>query len=189
MRFQTIVLFATLVSLPLHVIVPESSYAQSQPAPAIQQSAAPSAQPPTRSQAQDAPLKNAKPAKVWTNEEIDTLRNNHGVSVVGKRTPRNVSATANAYSVEKDPVWYRRQIKPLRTEIAKLDGQIKKTRAFLNGEKVNDPPASYDAYFDLPGNPQDQLKQMEAKRQTDEAKMEDLLDRARHNGIEPGALR
>ena len=30
---------------------------------------------------------------------------------------------------------------------------------------------------------------MEAKRQADEAKIEDLLDRARHNGIEPGALR
>jgi hypothetical protein len=38
-------------------------------------------------------------------------------------------------------------------------------------------------------SPQEQLKQMEAKRQADAAKMDDLLDRARHNGIEPGALR
>jgi hypothetical protein len=38
-------------------------------------------------------------------------------------------------------------------------------------------------------SPQDQLKQMEAKRQRDAAKVEDLLDRARHNGIKPGALR
>jgi hypothetical protein len=38
-------------------------------------------------------------------------------------------------------------------------------------------------------SPQEQLTQMEAKRQADAAKMDDLLDQARRNGIEPGALR
>jgi len=39
-----------------------------------------------------------------------------------------------------------------------------------------------------PGNILDQLKQMEAKRKEDEAKIDDLLDRARHNGVEASAL-
>ncbi len=184
MRSQTIFLIAALASL--HAIAPGSSHGQSLPAPATQQPAAASAPPP---QTQAAPMANAKPAKVWTNDEIDTLRNDGGVSVVGKQTPQKVTTASKGYSLDKDPAWYRRQLQPLRAEIAKLDGQIEKTKAFLSGEIVNDPPASFDAYLGIPGNPQDQLKQMEARRQKDQAKMDDLLDRARHNGVEPGALR
>jgi hypothetical protein len=186
MRFQTIFPLAVLVSLL--AAVPGSSYGQSQSPAATQQPAATSAPPPPP-QAQTAPIANAKPAKVWTNDEINTLHTKEGVSVVGNRTPQKVSATSKGYSQEKDPAWYRTQLAPLRAEIEKLDGQIEQTKAFLSGEKVNDQPASYRAYFGLPGNPQGQLKQMEAKRQTDEAKIEEWLDRARHNGIEPGALR
>jgi hypothetical protein len=117
------------------------------------------------------------------------LPNNHSVSVVGNRTPQNASATSKGYSLEKDPGWYRRQLAPLRAEIEKLDGQIEQTKAFLSGEKVSDPPAPFRAYFSAAGNPQDQLKRMEARRQADAAKVDDLLDLARHNSIEPGALR
>ena len=186
MRFQTIFSFAVLLSL--HAMLPGPNYGQSQPAPATQQPAAASAPPPAP-QAQTAPMENAKPAKVWTNDEVDSLHNDGGVSVVGNRTPRNVRSTSRGYSPRKDPAWYRNQLRPLRMEIANLDGQIEKTKAFLSGEIVNDPPASFDAYFGTPGNPQDQLKEMEANRRRDRAKMDDLLDRARHNGIEPGALR
>jgi hypothetical protein len=186
MRFQTLFLLAVLVSL--FAAVPGSSYGQSQTTAATQQPAAASAtSPPPKAQA--APIANAKPAKVWTNDEIDTLHNKEGVSVVGNRAPQNLSATQKGYSLEKDPAWYRRQLAPLRAEIEKLDGQIEQTKAFLSGEKVNDQPPSYRAYFSVPGNPQGQLKQMEGKRQADEAKVDDLLDRARHNGIDPGALR
>jgi len=184
MRFHTLFLFAVLVSLL--AVVTGSLHSQSQSPAATQQPSATSVPPP---QAQAAPLANAKPAKVWTNDEVDTLRNNHSVSVVGNRTPQNASAASKGSSLEKDPAWYRKQLAPLRAEIEKLDGQIEQTKAFLSGEKVNDPPASYHAYFGVPGNPQGQLKQMEAKRQADAAKMDDLLERARHNGIEPGALR
>jgi hypothetical protein len=186
MRFQTLFVLAALVSAL--AVVPGSGYGQSQTPTATQQPSAMSApQPPP--QAQAAPLDNAKPAKVWTNDEVDTLRNNPGVSVVGNRTPQNASAKSKGYSMEKDPAWYRRQLAPLRAEIEKLDGQIEKTKAFLDGENVSDQPASYHAYYSAPGNPQSQLKQMEAKRQADQSKIDDLLDRARHNGIEPGALR
>jgi len=186
MRFQRLFLFAVLVSSL--AAVPGLGYGQSQPTASTQQSSTTSTpQPPA--QAQAAPIANAKPAKVWTNDEIDTLPNNHSVSVVGNRTPQSASSTSKGYSLEKDPAWYRRQLAPLRAEIEKLDGQIEQTKAFLSGEKVNEQPASVRAYFTVPGNPQGQLKQMEARRQADAAKVDDLLDQARHNGIEPGALR
>jgi hypothetical protein len=184
MRFQTLFLLAALVSLL--AVAPGSGYGQSQTPAATQQPSATSAPLP---RAQAAPIANSKSDKVWTNDEVDTLRNNQGVSVVGNRTPQNARAKSNMYSMEKDPAWYRRQLAPLRAEIEKLDGQIEQTKAFLSGEKVNDQPASYHAYYSVPGNPQNQLKQMEAKRQADQSKIDDLLDRARHNGIEPGALR
>jgi hypothetical protein len=180
MRFQTLFLLAVLVSLL--AVAPGSLYGQSQPAAATQQPSATSAPPPPT---QAAPLANAKPTKVWTNDEIDTLRYNHGVSVVGNHSPQNVSATPKATSFEKDPAWYRKQLTPLRAEIDKLDVQIAKFKAFLSGENVSDAPTMH---MQMVPSPQDQLKQMEAKRKTDEEKMDDLLDRARHNGIEASAL-
>jgi phosphoenolpyruvate carboxylase len=183
MRFQRLFLFAVLVSLL--AVVPGLGYGQSQPTASTQQPSTTNApQPPA--QAQAAPIANAKPAKVWTNDEIDTLRSNHSVSVVGNRAPQKVSATSKGYSLEKDPAWYRRQLEPLRAEIDKLDAQIPKMQAFLNGENVGEQASLHPK---MVPSPQEQLKQMEAKRQADAAKMDDLLDRARHNGIEPGTLR
>jgi hypothetical protein len=183
MRFETMVSIAVLVSL--FAVVPGSGYGQSQSTATTQQPAATSA-PPAPPPAKAAPVANAKPAKVWTNEEMDTLRDDHGVSVVGNHTPQNVSAKSKSYAQEKDPAWYRNQLTPLRAEIEKLDAQIAKLKAFLNGENVGEQATLHRK---LVPSPQEQLKQMQAKRQADAEKMDDLLDRARHNGIEPGALR
>jgi hypothetical protein len=66
-----------------------------------------------------------------------------------------------ASSQEKDPAWYRKQLAPLREEIDKLDPQIAKLQAYLSGENVGE-QASLHAKM-VP-TPQEQLKQMEAKR-------------------------
>jgi hypothetical protein len=175
MRFQTIFLSAALISLD--AMAPALSYGQAQPTPATQQPAT-----------ANTPPANAKPAKVWTNDELGTLRNSPGVSVVGNQAPQKASAPSRGYSLEKDPSWYRKQLQPLRADIDRLNAQIEKTKAFLSGEKVNE-PTPIRAYVSVPGNPQDQLKQLEDRRDADQAKIDDILDRARHNGVEPGALR
>ena len=72
------------------------------------------------------------------------------------------------------------------SSLASALSQIAKLKAFLSGENVSEPTTMH---HQLIPTPQDQLKQMEAKRQADAAKIDDLLDRARHNGINPGALR
>ena len=109
--------------------------------------------------------------------------------VGAKATASGPTTTVKALPPEKDPAWYRRQLQPLQAEITKLDAQIEKTKAFLSGEKVNDTPATAQAYHSVPGDPQEQLKQLEAKRAKDVEKVNDLLDRARHNDIPPGELR
>ena len=183
MRFRTLSKFAVLVSLL--AMVTGSVCGQSQSPQATEQPAAPSTPPPP-AQAQAAPLPNAKPAKVWTNDEIDALRNNHSISVVGvNRAPQNVHATSKGSSLEKEAAWYRKQLAPLREDVEKLDPHIAKLKAFLSGENVSDPPTMHQR---LVPSPQDQLKQLQTKRQADAAKIEDLLDRARHDGIQPGAL-
>jgi hypothetical protein len=188
MRYRTqfrIAAFLPLLAVSSFLTVtPGSGFSQSQSPSATDQPAATSA-PPAPAKAQAAPLPNAKPAKVWTNDEIDALHNNHSVSVVGTRPPQNVSATSKGNSLEKDPAWYRRQLAPLRTEIDKLDGQIAKMQAFLSGENVSDPASLHPK---MVPTPREQLRQMQDKRQSDQQKMDELLDRARHNGIEPGAL-
>jgi hypothetical protein len=187
MRFHPFVSFFAIVSLP--ALVPGSIYAQPQAADAAQQPAAasvPAAAPVPLPQGEAAPLPNAKPSKVWTNDEIDTLRNKHSVSVVGNHAPQKVSATTKGYSQEKDPAWYRKQLQPLQAEIEKYDGQIAKLNAFLSGDHVSDPP---DPHHMRGLTPQEQLKQLEGKRAKDIEKVNDLMDRARHNDIPPGALR
>jgi hypothetical protein len=183
MRFRTLSLSAVLLSL--FAFVPGSGYGQSPSTATTQQPAATTAPPPPP-KGKAAPLANTKPVKVWTNDEIDILRNKHSVSVVGNHTPQNVSANSKPYAQEKDPAVYRRQLAPLRGEIDKLDAQIAKMQAFLNGENVGEQASLHPK---MVPSPQVQLKQMEAKRQADAAKVDELLDRARHNGIEPGALR
>jgi hypothetical protein len=181
-------LVLSLLVLPAawFALVPSTARSQSQPQVAA---------PPLSSEAsasQTAPAKTPqaterKPAKVWTNDDIDELRSNQTVSVVGNNAGiKKSSAPSRPDSNEKNPAWYRRQLAPLRAEVEKLDPQIAKIKAFISGENVGEPqPYRHN----LPVTPQDQLKQMEMKRQADAAKIEDLLDRARHNGIEPGALR
>src|ERR1700686_5035483 len=137
--------------------------------------------------AQTPPATGVKPAKVWTNDDVGTLRTNDTISVVGttagtKKT--SAPSQSTSYSYEKDPAWYRRQLAPLQANVEKLDAQIAKLQEFIKGGNVSE---AQRYRYTLPGNPQDQLNQLEKKRQADAAKIDELQDRARHNGILPGA--
>jgi hypothetical protein len=169
-----------LLSLPvLLAIAPCGAHGQSQ-----SQTQAPVSQP---APAQTPAATGGKPAKVWTNDDINGLRTTGSVSVVGNDAgEKKTGASSQSTSYEKDPAWYRKQLAPLQADVEKLDIQIAKLQEFIKGGNVGEAqPFNYH----LPGNPQDQLNQLEKKRQLDAAKIGDLVDRARHNGIEPGALR
>ena len=155
------------------------------PATTTQQSGANA---PAQSSQGDAPdATQPKPVKVWTNEEVGALHNQNSISVVGQKpSTKKVSAASGTNSQEKNPAWYQKQLAPLREDIEKIGPQIARLQAFLNGENVSDTPTMHRQ---LVPSPSEQLKQLEAKRTADQVKIDDLLDRARKNGVEPGALR
>jgi hypothetical protein len=161
-----------LFSLPVLLVVASWAHSQSQ-------SQGP-ASPTTSTQTPRA-------TKVWTNDDVDALRNQSGVSVVGNDAgTKKSSAPSQSTSYEKDPAWYRKQLAPLQANVERFDVQIAKLREFIKGGNVGE---AQPYHHGSPGNPQDQLSQLENKRQADAAKIDDLLDRARHTGIQPGALR
>jgi hypothetical protein len=175
--------FSIMLVASLAVVVTRSS-GQSQFPDA--QSANPTA-PGTAPPGQAPVVTRSVPVKVWTNDDIDTLPHTHSAAATGSQGLKNVSSISNSKpSQEKDPAWYRKQLAPLNAEIEKLDPQIARLKAFLSGDMVSDPPTMHRQ---MGPSPKEQLQQMEAKRDADAAKVEELLDRARHNGIEPGQLR
>jgi len=160
---------------------------------AAQQSQPPQQQPPQ----QQAPPDQAEPEtkktkKVWTNENLQDLNGNSGVSVVGAApapagnnpaTPRGTG-----YVREKDPNWYRAQLAPLRAEIDRLDKEITKTREFINGGHTAEGQLKVNV-FTVPMNPADQIAQLEKRKTGVQAKIDALEDQARRNDIPPGTIR
>jgi hypothetical protein len=136
---------------------------------------------------QAPPPTTPKQGKVWTNDDVEQMPGNQGVTAAGNPTvSKKTTASAPTASYLKDPAWYRKQLTTLQADVEKLDTQIAKLKAFLSGENVSDPQPWHHG---PPGNVPDQVNQLEKKREADVVKINDLLDLARHNGILPGTLR
>ncbi len=151
----------------------------------------------TKAPANAAPEKKSgeakKPAKVWTNDDVVSLKGS--VSVVGERrgAKRQSAAEHDEDEVKTDPHaekvrQYRDAIEQLRTQIENADvriGQLKDFKA-ENGSPSGgiNPDQGYSM---VP--PEEQVKQLEAKKKESQAKIEDLENQARKEGIDPGELR
>lgn len=140
------------------------------------------------------PAKPGKPKKVWTEDDIGSLKGN--VSVVGdaskarkasQKSQKDNQAEASL-PPEKDPAWYRKQLAPLRARVEQLDAEIRKMRGVQGGKETSDAGRRYNG-FDLPMNSQDRMEQLEKKRKDLQAKIDSLEDQARRNGLNPGELR
>jgi hypothetical protein len=195
-------LFCALGALALSVAGSASARGQSP-----SQSQAPAAGPQTPAASPQAAPQQPKPAppakKVWTNDDIDALREHggSGVSVVGG-APAAGGATANGAHTpgtranqpptplpkEKDPGWYKRQLAPLYAKRDALDTEIANAEAAVSGDTRGSATVDLSA-FGAAATPQDQLKQLQDQKQQVQNLIDTLEDMARHNGIEPGALR
>jgi len=172
---------------------------------AREQSSSQSQAPPASSQA--APQQQPKPAppakKVWTNDDIDALREHGGVSVVGGGSapaPASGGPAANGANTpgapanqpplpkEKDPAWYRKNLVPLYAKLDALNGQIATAESAVSGDTSGSATVSMDAMGSA-ATPQQQLTQLQQQQQQVQDQIDNLEDMARHNGIEPGALR
>jgi hypothetical protein len=147
---------------------------------------------------QDPAAKTAtKPKKVWTNDEISSAGGAGAISVVGNENPKGAktgrvdrSTTENGTSStqERQIATYRDRLRQLR---AQMDAADKKISDLRNFKAENTSPAGginmKQGYSMTPV--EDQVKQLEEKKKQLQAQIDDLEDRARKNGIEPGQLR
>lgn len=125
--------------------------------------------------------------KIWTNDDVDDLRNQSVISTVG--TPRHNPATTphkpappsggnNARS-------YRQQIEKLQAKVTALSDQISQLQAALNGQSVDSVRHLYGV---KPDDLQNQLGRLEKQRDDVQAKIEVRRDEARHSGIPANQL-
>jgi len=152
--------------------------------------------PPAKSPASATPEK--KPKKVWTNDEIGSVKGT--VSVVGDNNSSSSSSssqdshlasTTNGGSPDarqKQIADYRDRIKDYRDQIDAIDKRISQLKDFKAQNSAPtggiNPTQSYNM---VPV--EDQVKQLNDQKKNLQAKLDDTESDARKNGIEPGDLR
>jgi hypothetical protein len=187
--------------LLLVVLIPFAGRAQdtrapttSSPTPAAKPTTTPSSQPNSDKAKPATSTETKKPKKVWTNDEIKTVKG--GVSVVGD----GKSSLRDSDDQESDPDYqgkslhqqqvgnYRTQIQDIQRQIDAVDQRISQLKNF-RGE--NTAPSGginpNQGYNMVPL--EDQVKQLEERKKQLKAKIEDLENDAKKNGISPGELR
>jgi hypothetical protein len=158
----------------------------------------PAAQPPAAVPASTPtpapPPAEKKPKKVWTNDELRSVKG--GVSVVGDANKGSIPAKyGDAHSdSHKEPLHqqqvqnYRNQIQQLRKQIAAADKQIAQLKEFKGENTAPSGGINPNRGYNMVPV-EEQVKQLADKKKQLQAKIEDVENEARKNGIEPGELR
>lgn len=135
-----------------------------------------------------------RPKKVWTNDEVANLPGK--VSVVGQanqgveynRGAKHKSLSNEGEEQESQIESYRQQIGELHNKIDAVDQRIAQLKNF-KGE--NSSPTGginpHKGYNMVPL--EEQVKQLEAKKKQLQGQIDDVENKARKNGIDPGKLR
>src|SRR5712664_1975781 len=121
-----------------------------------------------------APTKSGNPKKVWTEDDLNSLKSR--VSVVGgpskspktSQKPPQDNQAAASLPPEKDPVWYHGQLVSLRAQIEQIDAEIRKMKEVQGGKEVSDPGRRYGLH--LPMNSQDRIEVLEKRKRELQAK-------------------
>lgn len=170
---------------------PAISHPQDKPA------APPAATPPafqTKTTPTPPPAERKKPKKVWTNDDISSVKGD--VSVVGEQNNSDDAAdTTRSYQAYRNINLHQRQVAVYRDQIQQLQGQIEATDkriSQLRNFKGENPSPSGGinparGYNMVPL--EDQWKQLEERKKQLQAKIQDIENDAKKNGIEPGELR
>jgi len=139
------------------------------------------------------PADGTKPKKIWTNEEVGSLKGD--VSVVGTNRPAEsqTQTTSNGSGTAVDPRQgkiqrYRAAIAELRKKIDAGDERIAQLKNFkADDSSPNGGINPNRGYNMIPLD--EQVKQLEEKKQQLLASIDDLENQAKKEGIEPGELR
>jgi hypothetical protein len=160
----------------------------------------PASTPPSSAKPADAPAKapdsataKKKPKKVWTNDEIASVKG--GVSVVGDGSSSSNGGTSHASSPsttdearQQRTENYRNQIQGYKDQIDAIDKRIAQLKNFKAEDTSPSGGINIKQGYDMVPL-EDQVKQLEAKKKDLQAKIDDTEVDARKNGIDPGDLR
>jgi hypothetical protein len=170
--------------------------------PACAQSPAAGSTPATSAKPADAPASPAastvpekkKPKKVWTNDEIGSVKG--GVSVVGDGDSPTATNSGPTSAASSDAIEahqklienYRHRIQEYQTQIESVDKRISQLKNF----KAEDSGPSGGINMNQGYNMvplEDQVKQLEEKKRQLQTKIADVESEARQDGIDSGDLR
>jgi len=148
---------------------------------------------PTPAKTTPANTEKKKPKKVWTNDEIGSVRGT--ISVVGDANQGDSSAAQRKPAAPGSDDIRQKQISSYRDQIRQLQSQIDaadKRIAQLKNFKAEDSSPSGGINMGQRYNMvpvEEQVKQLEDKKKQLHAKIEDVENEARKNGIDSGNLR
>jgi hypothetical protein len=131
--------------------------------------------------------------KVWTNDDLERLRDRDLISVVGQadaETSTSESAPRN-YEVTQDPRWYAEQAARLRSELEYSRAQLREYRQALDDARsLRETSGGVDLVGeDYAITPEAGIDTLQERVSEEQTRLDDLEDLARRNDIEPGTLR
>ena len=129
----------------------------------------------------------AQPAKhVWSNEDVDGLRNNSSISTIGSNKTQKVSAPATGVKPRPKPAsFYRNQIARLRAQLPPINQQIAELEAALSGKTTDQPRKYWGVTLD---DWKSELTRLQKKRADIQGQISAVEDQARHDGVAANAL-
>ena len=163
-----------------------------------------------------ATIASAKPKpdrekKIYTNEDVEALAHNYGLSTVGNAAPDGSALPATRRSgaqqvlvsrtlraplpPEKDPAWYAGQYLALSARMDDIDNQVQQLRSFMASDAAPGSGApglnfGLNVYADCPAISTDAHIQLLLQQRADlEAQVSNLEDLAQSNGIDSGVFR
>ena len=138
----------------------------------------------------NAPASSASPAdpaktpakRVWTNDDVDTLRASSAISTVGgnSKSGKPGAKDATAAPRSKNAQYYYNQITKLQAQIPPIDEKIGALQAAIEGKPVTE-VRKYGGV--KPDDWQDELAQLQKQKADIQTKIESLEDQARHAGV------
>jgi uncharacterized small protein (DUF1192 family) len=146
----------------------------------------------------------ARERVVWTNDEIELLARRVQLSDLGPGVPLTPPApaaggqgaapagepgsAASSYSRENDPEVFRQRAARLRAEIERIDGELRRLRAFRNNPNMGQAGLALGT-DNISQTPENQIQQLEQRRARAQQELDDLEAEARRKGWPPGATR
>lgn len=124
-----------------------------------------------------------KTKKVWTDDDLHGLG---GVSVVGDAKANSKGHSANG-GKDATAANYKQQLAKLQAQLDDINSKIAELKSF-NGDNGKDTAIQTNHRLNR-GSVEDQIAQFETKKTKVTEQIQKIYDDARHNGIEPGALR